>query len=224
MTAGACASVVDGASDRQLRLLIAAFALTSTAGYIAMIQVLPVVLIPIADELGQSRTAVAAAAIISTLMGALAAFPIGRLFDRHGGRMLMAGGSALGAAAVLLWSQAASLTVLYIAFALIGVSIALTTYEAAFAVLVIVAEPHLRDRAILTVTMIAGLATYLVHPVLGWMNSALGWRTTLVDLGVMLAVTSVPTHLWVIPSRQVHRTRVHFLKKASAYFAASQPE
>ncbi|MDT5107021.1 MAG: hypothetical protein QOI25_4534 [Mycobacterium sp.] len=70
MTAGACASVVDGASDRQLRLLIAAFALTSTAGYIAMIQVLPVVLIPIADELGQSRTAVAAAATISTLMGA----------------------------------------------------------------------------------------------------------------------------------------------------------
>jgi predicted MFS family arabinose efflux permease len=90
--------------------------------------------------------------------------------------------------------------------------------------LVIVAEPHLRDRAILTVTMIAGLATYLVYPVLGWMNSASGWRTTLVDLGVMLAVTSVPTHLWVIPSRQVHRTRVHFLKKASAYFAASQPK
>jgi MFS family permease len=105
---------------------------------------LPVVLIPIADELGQSRTAIAAASIISTLMGALAAFPIGRLFDRHGGRMLMAGGSALGAAAVLLWSQAASLAVLYLAFALIGVSIALKTYEAAFAVLVVVAEPHQR--------------------------------------------------------------------------------
>jgi predicted MFS family arabinose efflux permease len=208
MTAGACAPVVDGASDRRLRLLIAAFALTSTVGYIAMIQVLPVVLIPIADELGQSRTAIAAASTISTLMGALAAFPIGRLFDRHGGRMLMAGGSALGAAAVLLWSQAASLAVLYIAFALIGVSIALTTYEAAFAVLVVVAEPLQRDRAILTVTMIAGLATYLVYPALGWMNSELGWRTTLVDLGVVLAVTSVPTHLWVIPSRQEHRARV----------------
>jgi hypothetical protein len=33
MTAGACAPVVDGASDRRLRLLIAAFALTSTVGY-----------------------------------------------------------------------------------------------------------------------------------------------------------------------------------------------
>jgi hypothetical protein len=43
--------------------------------------------------------------------------------------------------------------------------------------------------------MIAGLVTYLVYPALGWMNSELGWRTTLVDLGVVLAVTSVPTHL-----------------------------
>jgi predicted MFS family arabinose efflux permease len=208
MTAGPCPPLVEIAPDRRLPLLIAALTLTSTVGYIAMIQVLPVVLIPMANELGQSRTAIAAASTVSTLMGALTAFPIGRLFDRHGGRMLMAGGSALGAAAMLLWSQAASLAVLYSAFALIGVSIALTTYEAAFAVLVVVAEPHQRDRAILAVTMIAGLATYLVYPALGWMNSEFGWRTTLIALGAALAVTSVPTHLWVIPSRRAHRARV----------------
>jgi predicted MFS family arabinose efflux permease len=208
MTAETCAPVVDAAADRRLRLLIATFTLTSSVGYIAMIQVLPVVLIPIANELGQSRTTIAAASTISTLMGAVAAFPIGRLFDRHGGRMLMAGGSALGAGAVLLSSQATSLALLYTAFALIGVSIALTTYEAAFAVLVVAAEPHQRDRAILTVTMIAGLTTYLVYPILGWMNAEFGWRTTLITLGVILAVTSIPTHMWVIPSRQVHRARV----------------
>ncbi|MFD1815285.1 MFS transporter [Rhodococcus gannanensis] len=188
------------------RLLVAVFSLTSTIGYVAMVQILPVVLIPIADELGTSRTAIAGASTVSTLMGALVAIPVGRILDRHGGRLVMTAGSIIGAAAVLLWSQVTSVALLYVAFALIGMSLVMSTYEAAFAVLVVATEPYERDRAILMVTMIAGFATYLVYPVLGWMNSELGWRTTLVVLAVTLAVTSVPAHLIAIPSRAAHES------------------
>lgn len=190
------------------RLLVAVFSVTSTIGYVAMVQILPVVLIPVADDLETSRTAVAAASTVSTLMGALVAIPIGRIFDRHGGRLVMTGGSAIGAVAVLLWSQVTSLALLYVAFAMIGLALVMSTYESAFAVLVVATEPHERDRAILTVTMIAGLATYVVYPLLGWMNSAFGWRTTLVVLAVILAVVSVPGHLWAIPTREAHLSRV----------------
>ncbi len=57
------------------RLLVAVFSVTSTIGFVAMVQILPVVLVPIAADLGTSRTAVAAASTVSTLMGALVAIP-----------------------------------------------------------------------------------------------------------------------------------------------------
>lgn len=190
------------------RLLVAVFSVTSTIGFVAMVQILPVVLVPIAADLGTSRTAVAAASTVSTLMGALVAIPVGRILDRHGGRLVMTGGSAIGAVAVLLWSQVTSLAMLYVAFALIGLALVMSTYDSAFAVLVVATEPHERDQAILAVTMIAGLATHLVYPLLGWTVSEFGWRTTLVILAVTLAVTSIPAHLWAVPSRETHLSRV----------------
>lgn len=196
------------AAERDWRPLAAVFVLTSTMGYIAMIQVLPVVLIPMSTDLGVSRTAVAAASTISTLAGAGAAFPVGSVMDRYGGRASMTTGVVVGAVAVLLWSQARSLPVVYAAFVLIGLSITLATYEAAFAVIVVVAEPGQRDRAILTVTMIAGLATYLVYPVLGWMNSEFGWRNAVAILGVLYALTCIPAHAYGIPSPARHRDRL----------------
>lgn len=70
-------------------LLIAVFSLSSTAGYVAMIQVLPVILIPMSDDLGISRTAAAATSTVATLTGAVVALPVGRLLDRYGGRLIM---------------------------------------------------------------------------------------------------------------------------------------
>lgn len=207
MTAeSACAAPVPEIVNR--RLLIAVFALSNTVAYIALIQILPVIIDDMAADLGVSRTAVAGASTVSTLMGALAAFPIGRLIDRHGGRLMMAAGSVFGVGAAVVWSLAGSLPILYAAFVFVGLSIAMSTYEAAFAVIVVATDSVHRDRTILAVTMIAGLSTYLVYPILGWMNSEWGWRTTVLVLGVMLLVIAVPGHVVVIPSRAVHRSRV----------------
>ena len=208
MTAeAACPSTETAADTLDRRLLIAVFAVSNTVAYVVLIQILPVIIDNMADDLGVSRTAVAGASTISTLMGALAAFPIGRLMDRHGGRMMMTAGSLIGVGSAVVWSQATSLPVLYAAFVFVGLAIAMSTYEAAFAVVVATDAPH-RDRTILAVTMIAGLSTYLVYPALGWMNTEWGWRTTLLVLSALLLVTAVPGHLMVIPSRERHRSRV----------------
>jgi predicted MFS family arabinose efflux permease len=200
--------IAPSVNAKHRRLLIAVFAISSSVGYIAMIQIIPVILVPMAADLGTSRTAVAAASTVSTLTGALAAFPAGRVLDRYGGRAVMTSGAAIGAIAVVLWAQANSLPMVYVSFVLIGFSITMCTYEAAFAVLVFATEPGHRDRAIITVAMFAGLATYLVYPVLGWMNGEFGWRTTLLVLAVVFGVTAVPGHLWIIPSGAVHRRQV----------------
>jgi predicted MFS family arabinose efflux permease len=201
-------AVSSSVSDRHRRLLIAVFSLTSSVGYIAMIQIIPVVLIPMAADLGTTRTAVTGAATVSTLVGAVTAFPIGRVLDRYGGRAVMAVGATIGATAVAMWSQATSLPTVYACFVAIGFSLTMCTYEAAFAVLVFAVEPARRDGAILTVAMIAGLATYLVYPVLGWLTAEFGWRTCLLILAAVFAATAVPGLLWTIPSRSAHQVQI----------------
>lgn len=191
-----------------LRRLVAVFALTQTIGYGSLIQSFTVLLIPMADDLGASRTAVTLAATISTVVGALAAVPIGHLLDRYGGRALMTTGSGVGVVGVLLWSWATDLTHLYLAFVLIGLALAMSTYEAAFAVLVVVADSAHRDRSIIVVSMVTGFATSLYYPLTGWLDAHLGWRTTLVVLAGSLALLVVPAHLWAVPGRVSHSQQV----------------
>lgn len=207
-TAESLTATDSSVTGRHRRLLIAVFSISSSAGYIAMIQIIPVILIPMAADLGTSRTAIAGASTVSTLVGALTAFPIGRVLDRYGGRAVMTSGAAIGAIAVVAWSQAHSLPMVYLSFVLIGFSLTMCTYEAAFAVLMFATGPGYRDQAILAVAMIAGLATYLVYPLLGWMNGEFGWRTSLLILAALFAATAIPGHLWIIPSRAAHRGQI----------------
>lgn len=194
---------------KQRRRLIAVFAVTQTLGYGVMIQAFGVLLVPIAADLGVSRTAVAAAATVSTLIGAIAAIPVGRMLDRHGGRLMMTLGSIAAVLAVVIWSQAHSLTQLYVAFALIGLALAMSTYEAAFAVIVAATDRTQRDRVILAVTMITGLATSLYFPLTGWLESHWGWRNSLLILASALLIIGVPAHIWAVPSRADHASQIH---------------
>lgn len=205
-----CALVEDTRPVEHLpwRRLVAVFAVTQTIGYGVLIQSFTVLLVPMAADLGASRPAVTGAATISTLVGACAALPIGQLLDRFGGRLLMSLGSVVGVAAIVSWARATSIGQLYVAFVLVGLALAMSTYEAAFAVLVVATEADSRDRAILTVTSIAGLATGLYYPLAGWLESALGWRSAVLVMGGLLAVVALPAHLWAVPGRAVHARRV----------------
>ncbi|WP_083884017.1 MFS transporter [Nocardia higoensis] len=196
------------ADDRRRRRLIAVFAATNTVAYGALIQSFTVLLIPMSQTLGASRTEVTVAATISTLVGAFAAVPVGGLLDRYGGRALMTTGSAIGVGAVLLWSQAQNLGQLYLAFVLVGLALAMSTYEAAFAVLVVAVDTRHRDGAIVAVTMICGLATSFFYFLAGWLDTLIGWRSTLLVLAALLAVVAVPLHLWAVPDRATHLGRV----------------
>ncbi|GIG19544.1 MFS transporter [Cellulomonas chitinilytica] len=193
--------------EHRWRRLVLVLAVTQTVGYGALIQSFTVLLVPIADDLGVSRSAVTLAATISTLVGAAAALPVGSLLDRYGGRTLMTTGSAVGVVAVLLWSRAGSLTGLYLAFTLVGLALAMSTYEAAFAVLVVATEHRHRDGAIVVLTMITGLATSFYYPLTGWLDGLLGWRTALLVLAGTLALVAVPVHLWAVPGRAAHSLR-----------------
>jgi predicted MFS family arabinose efflux permease len=210
MSAEVCATPVGElaeAPEVNWRRLVAVFALTQTVGFVALTQAFSVLLVPMTDDLGISRTAAAGAATVSTLVGAVAAMPVGRLLDRYGGRWVMSAGSLVGVLAVVLWSQAHSVAHLYLAFGLAGLALAMSAYEAAFSVLVVATEHAERDRAILAVTMVAGVSTYLAYPPLGWLATQVGWRHTVELMAVLLLVVSVPLHVWSIPGSAVHARR-----------------
>ncbi len=102
-------------------------------------------------------------------------------------------GSLAGGALVMAWSFVDSLTELYLVQAGIGLVLAAVTYEVAFAV---VARwfTYDRIRALLVVTMVAGLASTIFVPLTTGLVETLGWRPALRVLALVLWAGTVPLH------------------------------
>ncbi len=193
-----------GGGPARSRTLIAVLAVTQTVGYGVLFYSFSVLLSPIAADLNTSTAAVTGALTTAIVVTAAASIPIGRWLDRHGGRALMTGGSILAVTAVVLWSQVDTLWQLYAVFALLGIASAAVLYEAAFPVIVATVDPSRRDNALLAVTIVAGFASSVFFPLTAVLLEHHGWRATLLMLAALLAVTSIPGHLFAVPGRSQH--------------------
>ena len=153
----------------------------------------PVFLRPMEQDLGASRVAVTGAVSVGLGVSALAALPVGRWIDRHGARGLMTVGSCLATLLTYAWARVETLPALYAVWFGMGVAMAATLYEPAFAV-VVSWFTRGRDRALLTVTLAAGLASTIFMPIEAWLLSRVGWRDALTILTVVLGVITIPMH------------------------------
>ena len=178
--------------------MVGALAVTTTVGYGVLTYAFSVLLGPMSRELGISTTTAVGASTTAVLVSGLMSIPVGRWLDARGGRGLMTSGSVLASVAVLGWSQVQSTAQLYGVFVAIGIASAMVSYPPAFAVVVAVAAPASRTNAILTITLVGGLASSIFLPLTGHLVHGYGWRTTLVLLAGLLAVTTVPLHLFAV--------------------------
>ncbi|HUR03376.1 MAG TPA: MFS transporter [Nonomuraea sp.] len=181
--------------------LIGALAITQTAGYGILYYAFSVFITPMARDMHAGVAELTGAITLTVLVSAVVAPLIGRRLDRHGGRGLMTAGSALGAAAVLAWSQVHTLVQLYLVCVVLGVASAMVLYEAAFAVIVARFDAARRARALLAVTVVAGFASSIFLPLTGFLVDRYGWRQALVILAAGYAVTAVPLHFLAVRSR-----------------------
>jgi len=110
----------------------------------------------------------------------------------------MALGSCLATALLLMWSRIESLGALYAVWALMGLAMAATLYEPAFAAIVGWFPLKDRDRALLVVTLVAALASTIFMPFEAWLVDRLGWRGALSTLALILAVPTIPIHALVL--------------------------
>lgn len=152
-----------------------------------------VIVEPMGTETGWTKAQMHGAQSLGLLVSGLSAYAVGRHIDRWGGRKLMFAGAALGAFAVVLWSQVTALWQLYMVCVLIGLASAMALYEAAFAVTARLVPGNYR-RAITAITLLAGLASTAFVPLTHWLVTSLGWREALIILAMieLLVCSAVP--------------------------------
>ncbi|MGK0619969.1 MFS transporter [Meiothermus cerbereus] len=177
-----------------------ALAVTQTIGFGVLYYAFGVFVKPMEAEFGWSRAETSAAFSLALLVSGLAALPVGRWFDRHGARALMTAGSIWGALLVWGWAQVQSLTVFYLLWAGLGLAMAMVLYEVAFAVLAVWFRRY-RPRAMLVVTLMAGLASTIFVPLSTFLVQAVGWREALEILALILALGTIPLHALVLRRR-----------------------
>jgi MFS family permease len=179
-------------------VVVAGLCVTETVSWGILYYGFPVMLRPMETELGFSRVELTGAFSVGMGVAALAALPVGRWIDRHGARALMTLGSCLAVGLLLVWSRVESLPALYAVWCAMGLALAATLYEPAFAAVVGWFATGHRDRALLTVTLAAGFASTIFMPTEAWLVERFGWRTTLLVLATILAVVTIPIHALVL--------------------------
>ena len=121
-------------ADTHDRLATWALALAQLVSWGSVYYSFSLLVVPMDQTMGWSKTATNAALSVGLLVSGFAAYPVGRWIDHGLGRRVMVIGSAIAAAMLLLWAGAESLTVLFVAWIGLGISMAATFYDPVFAV------------------------------------------------------------------------------------------
>ncbi|MCX5513695.1 MFS transporter [Kaistia algarum] len=152
---------------------------------------LPVLLTPMTEATGWSRTGISGAMTIGFLSMALTSMVWGALSDRFGARPVVMTGAALFALSLWLAGHAPSLLLFQLFFGvMVGGAVA-----AFFAPMMATVTGWFETQRSLAVSLVSagiGLAPVTMSPLAAWLVSSHDWRTVLSILSVIVAVTTIP--------------------------------
>lgn len=155
---------------------------------------------PMQAALGWSTAELSGAFSLALLCSGATALLIGGLFDRHGTRWLMTGGSCLASLLLLAWANVTNLTLFYLIWIGLGIAMAATLYDPAFA-LVATWFYRFRARALTILTFVAGFASVIFVPLAQWLVQVQGWCAALVTLALLLALLTILPHALLLRRR-----------------------
>jgi MFS family permease len=153
---------------------------------------------PLMEASGGDKPSVFAAFSFGLLVSGLLSAPVGALIDRVGGRGVMTAGSIGAAVLLALLSQVQSVFALYAVWAGLGVVMAATLYDPAFAVITRLFATNYR-RAITALTLFGGFASTVFWPFTQFLIAEFGWRNALLVLALLNLAVCAPLHWWVLP-------------------------
>jgi MFS family permease len=172
------------------RVTVAALAIGQIVCWAVLFYAFTAFVLPMQRELGWPAPLLMGAYTTGLAVSAALSFSVGAAIDRGHGRAVLAWGPVVGAAGLLLWAGASQVAVLYAAWTVIGVAMAMTLYEPAFTVVTRLYPQRFRE-AVTAITLLGGLASTLCFPLVALLQSKLSWRGCLVALALLLVAVGV---------------------------------
>jgi MFS family permease len=159
----------------------------------------PVLMLPlIAQARGFSLTFAMGGFSAGLLVAGLASPTVGALIDRHGGHRVMPFGSLAGAAGLVALVYAATPAAYLAAWIVLGIALAGSLYDPAFATLGRIFGARARP-PITVLTLAGGFASTVSWPVTYALLTPLGWQGTYLFYAALLAFVAAPLHAVALP-------------------------
>jgi predicted MFS family arabinose efflux permease len=162
---------------------------------------------PISASITVPRSWIFGAFSGALLIAAFAGPAVGRIIDRQGGRGVLALSNVVLAAGLAVLAAANGVAVLFVAWTILGIGMALGLYDAGFATLTALYGRDARG-PITGITLFAGFASTVSWPLTTFLNSALGWRETLLVWAALNLILGVPLNL-LLPVPQQREPAAH---------------
>jgi MFS family permease len=153
--------------------------------------------LPMQDEFGWGKPTLMGAFTLGLAVHGLSTYAVGAAIDHGHGRLVLSGGALLAGLGVGAWSLITQPWMLYLVWAVLGASMALTLYEPAFSI-VTKRYPERFRSGITRLTLVGGFASTLCYPAVAALIGGLGWRGALAVMGAVLALVVAPLHAWAL--------------------------
>jgi Major Facilitator Superfamily len=158
----------------------------------------------IAADTGWSRSLVFSGFTVGLLVMGTVSARAGRAIDEYGAQRVMSAGTLVASGGLYLLSLVQSEVSYMAVWALIGLGMRLTLYDAAFAALVQV-TPSRGRRAISYLTLFGAFASSIFWVIGHFLNEALGWRDTVAVFALINLAVCLPLHWFGLARREAAR-------------------
>jgi MFS family permease len=178
---------------------VLALGFTQTVAWASSTYLIAILANPIARELGLTASTVFGAFSVALVVMGMSGPAVGRWIDERGGRGVLAMSNIVIACGLLLLAAASNAAVLFAAWIVLGIGMALGLYDAAFAALVRMFGAQARG-PITGITLIAGFASTVGWPLTALVAEHFGWRASCIAWAATHVLIALPMNLIFIPA------------------------
>ena len=169
----------------------------------------PVLTVPlIAADHGWSPAFAMAGFSVGLFVGGLCARYVGGAIDRFGGHVVMPAGSLIGAVGLLVLVWAPGAASYFAAWITIGIAMAASLYDPAFATLGRIFGGAARA-PITVLTLAGGFASTVSWPATQFLIETVDWRGAYLVYAALLAGVAAPLHAFALPRQQASGAPQH---------------
>jgi MFS family permease len=188
----------DASLSRPRLVVVAALGTSQTLAWASSYYLPAVLADPISADIGVPPSWVFAAFSAALLIAAITGPRVGRMIDRHGGRGVLVFSNVVLASGLAALACASGPVSLFIAWAILGIGMALGLYDAGFATLTALYGADARG-PITGITLLAGFASTVSWPLSSLLDDAAGWRGTCVVWAALNLFLGLPVNRFLVP-------------------------